>query len=82
MPTQQITDGSADGAQFPNTKLGFYGAPPVAQVAAITPPTTSAATSTTPFGFATSTQANAVIAWIAAVNAALSKSAGGVGLIP
>lgn len=33
MPLQQITDGSPDGAQFPNTKLGFYGITPVAQVA-------------------------------------------------
>ena len=30
MPTQQITDGTPDGAQFPNTKVGFYGATPVA----------------------------------------------------
>lgn len=30
MPTQQISDGSPDGCQFPNTKVGFYGATPVA----------------------------------------------------
>lgn len=31
MAINQLGDGSADGVQAPNTKLGFYGATPVAQ---------------------------------------------------
>lgn len=31
MAVNQIGDGSADGVQAPNTKLGFYGITPVAQ---------------------------------------------------
>jgi hypothetical protein len=31
MAAQQIGDGHADGVQFPDTKLGFYGTTPVAQ---------------------------------------------------
>lgn len=30
MAINQVGDGSADGVQTPNTKLGFYGATPVA----------------------------------------------------
>jgi hypothetical protein len=30
MAVNQVGDGSADGVQTPNTKLGFYGATPVA----------------------------------------------------
>jgi hypothetical protein len=31
MPISQIGDGSPDGVQAPNTKLGLYGVTPVAQ---------------------------------------------------
>lgn len=31
MAINQVGDGSADGVQTPNTKLGFYGIAPVAQ---------------------------------------------------
>lgn len=31
MAINQLGDGSADGVQTPNTKLGFYGIAPVAQ---------------------------------------------------
>jgi hypothetical protein len=30
MAVNQLGDGSADGVQLPNTKVGFYGATPVA----------------------------------------------------
>lgn len=33
MAINQVGDGSSDGVEFPNTKLGFYGATPVAQPA-------------------------------------------------
>lgn len=35
MAINQVGDGSQDGVQTPNTKLGFYGAAPVAQRASL-----------------------------------------------
>lgn len=71
MAINQLGDGSADGWQTPNTKGGFFGATPVAQPGATTAPITTAATTTTPYGFATSGQANAIVTWVVAVDAAL-----------
>lgn len=42
--------------------VGFYGATPIAQPSTgATAPTTTAATTSSPWGFATSTQANAIV---------------------
>ncbi len=49
--------------------VGFYGIAPVAQQAIGATAGTTAATSTTPWGFATSTQANAVITLVEAIRA-------------
>lgn len=50
--------------------LTFYGGTPVDQPAAVTTVTTTAATSTTPYGYATSTQADAIVT---AVNALIAR---------
>lgn len=31
MTVQQVGDGNADGVQFPDTKVGFYGTTPISQ---------------------------------------------------
>ena len=36
MTARQVGDGNADGLQLPDTKVGFFGATPVAQQTAIT----------------------------------------------
>lgn len=66
---RQLSDADVDGTllgQSASDKIGFYGVTPVDQAAHIadvaTSTITTAATSTTPWGFATSTQATAVIA--------------------
>jgi len=50
--------------------VGFYGATPIVQPGAVTTVTTTAASSTTPYGYTTSTQADAIVT---AVNALISK---------
>lgn len=71
---EQLTAGRDDGAQIGSSateKIGFYGATPVVQGAAVTTVTTTAATSTTnAFGYTTSTQADAIVT---AVNALISR---------
>lgn len=54
-------------------KLGFYGKTPVAQRsgAAQAAVTTTAATSTTPYGFSTTTQANAIVTLLNEIRATL-----------
>lgn len=47
MAINQVGDGSADGVQFPNTKLGHFGVAPVAQPGASTNVHTVAAGATT-----------------------------------
>jgi len=42
MPVNQLGDGGPDGIQAPDTKIGFYGATPVAQPAAIADATDAA----------------------------------------
>ena len=59
--------------------MGFYGNTQVDQAAAIVAPGTTAATTTTPWGFATSTQADAVALAVANIVAALGSTSG-VGL--
>lgn len=69
---RQLSDADTDGTllgQSASDLIGFYGVTPVAQAAHIadvaTSTITTAATSTTPWGFATSTQADAVITIVA-----------------
>jgi hypothetical protein len=45
MTVQQISNGDSDGAQFPNTKLGFFGTTPIAKPS-VTWPNTGTATTT------------------------------------
>ena len=52
--------------------IGFYGAAPVDQPAAVTSVTTTAATSTTPYGYS-STQADGIVASLNAVVARLRE---------
>jgi len=73
---KQISDGSPDGAslgQSATDKISFYGATPVAQRSgsAQAAVTTTAATSSTPYGFSTVTQATAVITLVNELRAAL-----------
>lgn len=53
--------------------LTFYGGTPVDQPAAVTTVTTTAATSTTPYGYLTSTQADAIVTGLNAVIARLRE---------
>lgn len=69
MAVKQHSDARPDGqsiGQSASDLIGFYGETPVAQRSNIadvaTSTITTAATSTTPFGFATSTQANNIAA--------------------
>ena len=68
---KQLSDGNPDGTvlgQGTTDLISFYGVTPVAQQTATAgSPVTTLATSTTPYGFATSTQANQVISAMAAL---------------
>ena len=69
--TKETPDGIMIGASS-TSKIGMYGATPVAQRsgAAQAAVTTTAATSTTPYGFSTSAQADAIVALINELRAA------------
>lgn len=72
---QNITDGRPDGAVIgasATEKIGFFGATPVVQQTGAVAVATTAATSTSPFGF-TEAQANAIIAGINALDTALTN---------
>lgn len=73
---KQLSDGNADGTvlgQDTSDLISFYGVAPIAQPAAVTSVTTTAATSTTnAYGFTTAAQADAIVT---AVNAVVSKLA-------
>lgn len=74
-----LTANPADGIVLGNStsdKISFYGVAPVAQrsgavQAAVT---TTAATTTTPFGFSTSTQANGVVTLLNEIRATLVQN--------
>lgn len=73
---QQVTYGMDDGAVVGRTStslVGFYGATPVAQIANIATVTTTAATSTSPWGYDSSTQANAVVTAINSLISAMTN---------
>ncbi len=60
--------------------IGFYGTTPVDQGAAVTTVTTTPSTTTAPFGYCTSTQADAIVTAVNALIARLNVATG-VGLI-
>lgn len=63
------------------SSLAFFSAAPVAQPAAPTQPAATASTQTTPFGYSTQAQADAVVTGVRSLIAALSQALGGEGLI-
>ena len=72
---QRLDDGNPDGCKIGGAatdKVGFYGATPVVQQSAGTATATTAATSTTPFGFSEA-QANALVAEVNALRTALTN---------
>lgn len=80
MAIKQLSDGGADGVrlgQSATDKVAFYGATPAVQIPVTTAPAATAATSTTPFGYSQA-QADAIVTWVRAVDAAL-KARGLIG---
>ncbi len=72
MAARQISDGNPDGlsiGQSSTDKIGFYGTAPSVKTSITDYTTTTAATSTSPWGFGTSTQANALNAAVVAIMA-------------
>jgi hypothetical protein len=74
----QAPNNTADGVEVgassgsTGSLVGFYGATPIVQPATGgTAVSTTAATSTTPFGFTTSTQANAIVTLVNGLQSAL-----------
>ena len=64
MAVKYVDDGNDDGTNFGRSgdKLGFYGlTTPIVKPALTAAVTTVAATSTTPFGFTTAAQADAIV---------------------
>lgn len=72
MAATYLGDGSPEGSVFGRSgdKIGFFGTAPSAIKTGFTAPAATAATSTTPFGYAEA-QANAIVTWIRAVDAEL-----------
>ena len=73
---ERLDYGSSDGSQWGGAateKLSCYGVTPVVQAAAITAVNTTAATTTTAFGFTTSTQADALVTAVNAIRVALTN---------
>ena len=75
--TQVVSLSTPDGYILgPNTTdlVGFYGKTPVVRAAAITLPAATASTNTTPYGFTTSAQADAIVTSLRACLAALQAN--------
>ena len=74
MAVKYLDDGNDDGTNFgqsTSSKIGFYGlTTPIVQPTGGVAVTTTAATTSTPYGYTTSTQANAIVT---AVNATLAN---------
>ncbi len=70
------TGGGFSVGQSPTDLVGFWGATPIVQRSgsAQAAVATTAATTTTPFGFSTSTQANAVVTLVNELRAAMVAS--------
>lgn len=80
MPAEYLGTGNDDGVTLGRNaadKVAFHGATPVAQVTGFTAPASTAATNSTPYGFS-QTQADAIVTWIRAADAAL-KAKGLIG---
>lgn len=76
MPIRQLSDGDVDGSvlgQSSTDKLGFYGAtvPVVRQVVSTYTTTTLSNSTSTNWGYTTSTQADAINSQVVALTAAL-----------
>ncbi len=73
-PIRLIADDGPDGYTMGgNTTdlIAFYGAAPVVRAAAITLPAATASTNTTPYGYSTSAQADAIVTALRACLTAL-----------
>lgn len=79
MTAYYVTDGSPEGGIFGRTdgKIAFFGATPSVKATGFTAPASTAATSSTPYGYAQA-QADAIVTWIRAVDAEL-KAKGLIG---
>lgn len=62
------------------TTLGFYGTAPVTRAAAAPQPANTASTNTTPFGYTTQAQADAINTAVRTLIATFSAALGGDGL--
>lgn len=69
------------GGNAGGTTLGFYGTTPITRPAAPTQPVSTASTQTTPFGYSTQAQADAITTGVRTLIAALSSALGGDGLL-
>lgn len=75
MAVQQLSNGGSDGTSMgasASEKISFYGVTPVVQAATFTAVTTTASTTTTPYGY-TSTQADAIVTAVNAIIVALEN---------
>jgi hypothetical protein len=75
MAAEQVTYNCPDGATMGKStteKISFYGVTPVVQASAVTAVTTTASTTTTPYGY-TSTQADAIVTAVNAIITALKN---------
>lgn len=77
MPTQILGDGGPDGTQLGKRStylIAFYGATPVVQQTATTAPSNTAASDRgSQWGYTTSTQADALVLCVRAINTALTN---------
>lgn len=79
MAVKQLSDGNPSGTtlgQDSTDLVSFYGATPVDQAAAITKPGTTASTASTPVGYTTTTQADAIVTAVRALIDALGSTSG------
>lgn len=79
MAAYYVTDGSPDGGVFGRSdgKISFFGASPSVKATGFAAPASTAATSSTPYGYSEA-QANAIVTWVRAVDAEL-KAKGLIG---
>lgn len=75
MTAKQILDGHPDGTKIGGAAdlIGMYGATPVAQAGAITSPGSTASTGSSPVGYGSTTQADAVVTAVRAIVLALKN---------
>lgn len=75
MSAEQVGTGLDDGVTvgISGGKVSLYGATAVVRASAITAPATTAATQSSPFGYATSTQADAINTAVRSIITALAN---------